>query len=106
MNRPAEAAVYLSRAAVGMPERPRILYNLGLLLQQMGRLPGAEASLRQAVDRGPYNMDFAFALADHYLKRGMLLEARVVVTRMLAIDPDNRGAREMMGFIDSRLGNR
>jgi len=104
MNRPAEGAVYLSRAAVGMPDRPRIRYNLGLLLQQMGRLPGAEASLRQAVDREPNNLDFNLALADHYLKRGMLLEARVVVTKMLEIDPDNRVAREMMGFIDSRLG--
>jgi tetratricopeptide (TPR) repeat protein len=105
MKRPAQGAVYLSRAAVGMPDRPRIRYNLGLLLQQMGRLTGAEASLRQAVDREPDNLDFNFALADHYLKRGMLLEARVVVVRMLKMDPDNRAAREMMGFIDSRLGN-
>ena len=104
MKRPAQAAVYLSRAAVGMPDRPRIRYNLGLLLQGMGRMPGAEASLRQAVDREPDNLDFNFALADHYLKRGMLLKARVVVTRMLEIDPDSRAAREMMGFIDSRLG--
>ena len=106
MDRPEEAAVFLSRAAVGMPDRPRILYNLGLLLQQMGRPGGAEKSFRQAVEREPDNLDFNFALADHYLKRGMLLEARIVVTRMLELDPGNRAAREMMGFIDGRLGNR
>ncbi len=103
MKRPAEGAVYLSRAAVGMPDRPRIRYNLGLLLQQMGRLPGAEVSLRQAVDREPNNLDFNLALADHYLKRGMLLEARVVVMRMLEIDPDNRAARDMRGFIEGQM---
>ena len=104
MNRPDDAAVSLDRAAVGMPDRARIRYNLGLLLQQMGRPEDAEASLRQAVDREPDNMDFNFALSDHYLKRGMLLEARVVVMRMLAIDPEHRTAKEMMRFIDSRLG--
>jgi predicted CXXCH cytochrome family protein len=104
MDRPEQAIVYLSKAAVGMPDRPRIRYNLGLLLQQTGRLGGAEKSLGQAVDLEPENLEYSYALADHYLKRGMLLEARVVVVRMLEIDPDNRVALEMMGFIDSRLG--
>lgn len=104
MNRPIEAAVYLKKAADGIPQRPRIRYNLGLLLQSMGRLDEAEESLRKATDKEPANLEFLYALADHYIKREMLLEARVIVVKMLEVDPANRVAREMREYVEKELG--
>jgi len=49
------AVVYLAKAAKGMPERARVHYNLGLLLQYLNRAQEAEVSLMRAVQLEPGN---------------------------------------------------
>jgi tetratricopeptide (TPR) repeat protein len=75
MKQYVEAAEFLERAAKGLPERPRIQYNLGLVLQHLRRYGEAEAALRAALALAPDNMDYLYALADYYVKRGQLKKA-------------------------------
>jgi len=102
MGRPEEAFGYLEKAAKGLPERSRIQYNLGLLLQVLQRDPQAEAVLQKALSLEPANMDYLYALADFYLKRNRLAEAQKVAEKMVAAHPDQRIGREIMELIERR----
>ena len=98
-----EAAGHLDIAANGMPERARVRYNLGLLLQQLKRDPEAEAALLGALEIEPDNLDYLYALADHYLKRGKLRKARRVALRMVEKFPRSSIGHEILNFIDAQL---
>ena len=102
MNRLEEAAEYMKRAAEGMPNYPRIHYNLGLLQQKLRRIPEAEASLLSALRNEPDNIDFLYALADHYIKRGRLERARRIAEHMVSKHPSSRIGRDIFDFIDRK----
>ena len=102
-GRTEEALPWLERAADGMPARTRIRYNLGLLQQQLGRLPGAEASLRSAVEVEPRNLDYLYALADHYANRGDLRSALAVADRMIATNPGAQVGRDMKAALEQAI---
>ena len=95
-----EAAVYLERAALGLPQRPRISYNLGLLQLYLKQIPEAESSLRRALEAEPENVDFLFGLADFSIKQGRFDEAEALAGRMLAVDPGNETGRQILRFIE------
>ena len=97
-----EAVKYLREAAVGMPYRTRIHYNLGLLLQQLGKDAEAEAALRSALDIEPASMDFLYALADFYVKRGKFQEARLIAEQMISEHPSSPVGTDLMKFIDAK----
>ena len=90
-------------AAEGLPERGRVLYNFGLVEQALGRLPEAERALNAAVDTDPGNIDFLFALADHYIKRGELLRARAVADRMIEAQPGNKAGHDVKAYVDNLI---
>jgi tetratricopeptide (TPR) repeat protein len=100
MNRQAEAVEFLRRAAQGLPTASRIHYNLGLLLQQLGQDAEAAAALGDAVELEPGNLDYLYALADHYAKRGRLAEALAVAERMIAAHPDNPIGHELKALLE------
>jgi len=97
-----EAAVYLAKAARGLPTRARVHYNLGLLLQYLGR-EDADAELRKALDLEPENLDFLYALAEHYLKHDKLTEAREVITRMIESHPESPLGPRLMSIVEQAL---
>jgi len=98
-----EAVIYLERAAIGMPERSRVHYNLGLLLQYLNRDGEAERELMTALKLEPDNLDYLYALADYYLKRGDLHRAKEFAEKILVIHPDNPLALQMQRFIEDKL---
>jgi tetratricopeptide (TPR) repeat protein len=102
----AEAAGYLEIAARGMPERARVRYNLGLLLQHLKRDMEAEAALMGALEIEPANLDFLYALADHYLKRGKMLKARDIARQMVEKHPRNAIGHDILNFINARLAEK
>ena len=104
MHKESEAVAYLEKAANGLPDRARIHYNLGLLYQQLQRVGGAEQELQMAMMLEPQNLDFQYGLADHYLKRGMLQEARRIAEKMAATHPDNPIGNHILNYIDSFNG--
>ena len=95
-----EAAVYLEMAAKGLPERARIYYNLGLLLQVLKREGDAEVALRKALKLEPDNLDFIYALADFYLKKGNLPQAKALAEQMVSKHPEQRIGHELLQHLD------
>lgn len=91
-----DAVKYLRKAAKGIPERGRIQYNLGLLLQQLKRDAEAEAAFLKALETDPENLDFLYALADYYLKRGRFQEAKDIAEQMVSAHPDHRSGQELL----------
>jgi Tfp pilus assembly protein PilF len=94
-----EAALYLEKAAAGLPQRSRVNYNLGLLLQHLKRDSEAEAALLAALEIEPDNLDYLYALADHYLKRQKLVQARRIAEQMIAKHPDKSIGYEVLNFV-------
>jgi predicted CXXCH cytochrome family protein len=94
-----DAVGYLQKAAKGMPERGRVQYNLGLLLQKLKRNAEAEAALLNAVETEPKNVDFLYALADYYLKRGRFQEAKDITEQMVSAHPDHRLGQELLKYL-------
>jgi tetratricopeptide (TPR) repeat protein len=103
MKQYAEAAEFLQRAAKGLPERARIQYNLGLVLQYLKRDAEAEAALRGALERTPDNMDYLYALADYYIKRGQLKKAESIAMQMVEKHPAQRIGHELLQSIERSL---
>jgi len=98
-NEYSEAARYLEMAAAGLPDRSRVHYNLGLLLQHLQRDTEAEAALLTALEIEPDNLDYLYALADHYLKRQKLVPARQIAAQMIAKHPDKSIGYEILKFV-------
>jgi Tfp pilus assembly protein PilF len=98
-----EAEQHLTKAANGMPTRARIHYNLGLLRQYLKKDAAAEVSLITALELEPDQMDFLYALADFYIKRDRLLEAKPIAEQMIARHPQNAMGHNLMNFINKRL---
>jgi tetratricopeptide (TPR) repeat protein len=88
MNKLPEAVEFMGLAASGMPNAPRVHYNYGLALQQLGRDEPAETALRYALGLDPLNIDYLYALADFYLKRNRFREALTIAEQMIAAHPD------------------
>ena len=103
LGRPEEAVQYLQVASEGMPRNSRVHYNLGLLLQSLGQDAEGEAALRRALDLDPENPEYLYALAEHYLKRGRLHEARPVAERLAAAHPEQPVGRELLAIIEQGL---
>jgi len=103
MGRYEEAAEHLRRAADGMRERARIFYNLGLIQQRLGRSVEAEAALRRSVELEPDNLDYLYALADHYVKRGEFRPALQIAERMIASHPDDQLGHQVKAFAERAL---
>jgi Flp pilus assembly protein TadD len=97
-----EAARHLAAAAAGLPQRSRVHYNLGLLLQQLKRDADAEAALLTALEIEPDNLDYLYALADHYLKRQKFAQARQIAEQMIVKHPNNSIGHDILNFIDQQ----
>ncbi len=99
----AEAAHYLKQAVKGMPNRARIHYNLGLLWAHLRKDSDAEASLLEAQELDPYNLDYLYALADFYLKRNKLQAAKRVAEQMVSRHPSRRIGHDILNLVEKGL---
>jgi len=103
MKKYDQAAIYLGKAAKGMPGRARVHYNLGLLLQSLQRDADAETALLKALELDTDNLDYLYALADYYLKRGKLQKAKIIAEQMVAKHPGQRIGHEFLEFINKNM---
>ena len=102
----AQAANYLKQAARGLPARARIHYNLGLLLQYLNQDLNAEAALRKAQELEPDNLDYLYALADFYLKRNKIQQARSIAEEMVARHPGQAVGHDILKLIEQNSETR
>jgi predicted Zn-dependent protease len=94
---------YLKQAAAGIPDRARIHYNLGLLLQHLKQDSDAEAALLKARELQPDNLDYLYALAEFYLKRKKLQQARSIAQEMVARHPNQRIGHDILGLTEKSM---
>jgi tetratricopeptide (TPR) repeat protein len=97
-----EAALYFDKAVGGLPDHSRIHYNYGLLLNHLRRFDGAERELQRARQLEPSNLDFLYALADFYVKRGRLAEARLIAQEMIDRHPNQRIGFDLLDQINKK----
>jgi tetratricopeptide (TPR) repeat protein len=98
-----ESAGHLTIASQGMPNRARIHYNLGLLLQFLKRDADAEAALIKALEIDSDNLDYLYALADFYLKKGRILKAKDIAEQIVAKYPTQRAGHDMLKLIEKNF---
>jgi tetratricopeptide (TPR) repeat protein len=106
MEKYKQAIVYLEKAAKGMPGRHRVHYNLGLLLQRLQRDEEAEAALLKALELDTNSLDYLYALANLYLKRGKLLKAKGIAEQMVAKHPTQSIGHELLKVIERTLSKK
>jgi tetratricopeptide (TPR) repeat protein len=88
-----------------LPEQPRILYALGLLLAQQDRIEEALALFKRLVEADPENADALNALGYTMTDRtDRHEEARGYIERALALKPDSAAIIDSMGWVLFRLG--
>jgi Flp pilus assembly protein TadD len=98
-----EAARYLEAAARGMPERSRVQYNLGLLLDYLGRDVQAESALQRALELEPANIEYLNAIAQYYLKREMYQEAKRIAEQIISRHPTKRLGPQLLEIVKGRM---
>jgi len=74
-----------------------------LLQQQLKRDVEAEAALLAALEIEPDNLDYLYAAADHYLKRGKLVKAKIIAEQMIEKHPRNSIGRDILIYINKTL---
>ena len=89
-------------AANAVPNEPRYRAFYGkLLAEQAHTQRAAETELQAAIKLDPKNVEYRAILAELYRDLGLMLRARGEAERALAIDPDNRKARDLLRALKS-----
>ncbi len=95
-NRYREAVDHLETAVKGMPDFARAYYNLGQILDFLEEGQKAQTALEKAYMLEPDITKHLKALAQHYLRHRKFFEARRLAESLLAGDPDNQLAKELL----------
>jgi tetratricopeptide (TPR) repeat protein len=82
-------------------EKQETFRNVGLIrrLKESGRYGEAEEEIRRGLEREPEQVLLKVSLADLYLRRGRLVEARIIVDEVLSQDPQDPHALTVLGDI-------
>jgi len=100
------AAEELGRAAELMPERARVHYNQGLALLRAGNSAAAGVALRKAYELAKSDPQIVHALTLFYTQNGDWKRALPLARELVALAPEDPGAREMLTRIESELSAR
>jgi len=100
-----QAAGSYSQAAARSPADWRPQYGLGLMLAAQGKLDGADASLRRAIDLASRESAPPVALAQLMLARNRPAGAAAVLQRALLNMPESADLYRELANADDRLGD-
>ena len=97
-----DEALASGQAAVEVaPGNPGVLHLLGAVRMARGELEAAEASLRDALARDPGFQPALSDLAVLLASQGRRGEAKELLERLLALQPENPAAREMLSRLEA-----
>lgn len=102
-----EAAYDLFGEALSQYEdERRLLYSRALAAEQLGRLEQAERDLRRILAESPDDANALNALGYMLtIRTQRYREAKDLIERALALDPDNAAIIDSMGWVHYKLGN-
>jgi Tfp pilus assembly protein PilF len=101
-GRPEDARLLLTDAIAGGVDGAPLRNLLGLVLHQLGDMPGCERELRQAVRLAPGDGAAEFALASICFRLGREAEAEAAARRALAKGMDDAPVHLLLGRILNR----
>jgi len=91
-------------SALPLDDSARIYFEQALKSKQEGDFLRAESLLRKAIDAQPENPDFHFELANLFVERNHLREARMEYEQLVMLAPDHLGAHYNLGLVYKELG--
>ncbi|MEM0953153.1 MAG: tetratricopeptide repeat protein [Pseudomonadota bacterium] len=102
----ADASAILDRALATYPDGISLRYSRSILAEQLGNFPQAEQDLRYIIERNPDNSTALNALGYMLTNRSdRYEEAAQLISKALAIKPDEPAILDSMGWVKYRLGD-
>lgn len=103
-KRPSEALSRFEQAGELNPANPRIAYNHGLVLAQMGKVPEAEQVLGEALERHPADHGLLNAMIYLNLQQGRLSDALAYARKLKAAHPGDQQVDRLIRDLSARVG--
>jgi len=105
-NRPKEAMDVVGKALDTLPNQPDLLYDYAMIAERLDQVDLMESTLRKLIQIKPdhahaYNA-LGYSLADRDMR---LPEAKQLIEKALAIEPDNAMIVDSMGWVLYRMGD-
>lgn len=88
----------LQEALAWQPVNAKLMRELGLKLQRVGRPRDGEKHLQRALEIEPHNIESHFALAQFYQLQGLKFKAFKHLNIILQLDPTNQKAMDLLGI--------
>ncbi|MCX7890987.1 MAG: tetratricopeptide repeat protein [Burkholderiales bacterium] len=105
-NQPQEAFLVVERGLDRLPENPDLLYDYAMLAEKLDRIDIMESSLRKVIRIKPDHAHAYNALGYTFADRNQrLAEARELIEKALALEPDNPMIIDSMGWVLYRQGD-
>ena len=98
LQRYAEAEPVLRRALEGL-DNADTRYDLGLVLDRVGRRAEADVEYQRALDRNPNHLDALNNLGAALAGQGQLEAAARLFERLVAVSPEDADARANLGIV-------
>jgi tetratricopeptide (TPR) repeat protein len=104
-NRGAEGLEVLDEALQRFPDNTDLLYDHAMMAEKLDRLDVMEASLRKIMKIAPNNQNAYNALGYSLAERNIRLdEAYTLISKALALAPEDPFIMDSMGWVQYRLG--
>jgi len=101
-----EAVEHLQKAASMMLYNSRVHYNLGQLLDFLHQYKAAEKALVKTIELEPHNMNYLQTVANFYVKRRELAQAKSIAEQIIMLDPANPFGQQLLKFINENSSNK
>lgn len=102
-NRMDEAAGYLRKASDLINYNDRVIYNYGLILQNLGKLKAAEKAFREGIKKYPWSESNLYALSFLLIKQKRIKEAGIYLKSLIEIAPQNQNYKKMFDEVNAQL---
>jgi len=95
-----EAKEFYEKAIEHGDERAGRFFSLGKVLHELEDIENALNNYQKALALDPSNLDYLLSIAHFYVEQGMATEAKQLLSEILAQNPENEAAQEMLQGVE------